>query len=67
MKSKKHGGHVIEIKFEGELSKDYRPDSFINITGLVDLSEMIKDNHLKIIINGEEYWIPFVKKIPIHL
>ena len=63
MKSKKHGGYVIQINFEGENAKDYRPDAFLNITGVADLSEMIKDNHLKMLINGEEYWMPFVKKI----
>lgn len=62
MKSKKHGGYVFSINFEGENAKNYRPDAFINITGIADLSEMIQNNHLKFIINGEGYWIPFVKK-----
>lgn len=57
------GGYVISINFEGEKVKNYRPDAFISITGVADLSEMIKDNHLKMLINGEEYWIPFVKKL----
>ena len=61
MKAKKTGGYVIQINFEGENVKDYRPDAFYNITGIADLSEMIKHNHLKMLINGEEYWIPFVK------
>ncbi len=58
MRDKKHGGNVIQISF----AKNYRPDAFINITGIADLSEMIQDNHLKMVINGEEYWIPFKKK-----
>ncbi len=62
MKSKKYGGYVIQIDFKGETVKNYRPDAFYNITGIADLSEMIQDNHLKMIINGKEYWIPFVEK-----
>ena len=60
MRAKKHGGNVIQISFEN--AKNYRPDAFINITGIADLSEMIQDNHLKMVISGEEYWIPFKKK-----
>lgn len=59
----KTGGYVIQIDFKGEHVKNYRPDAFYNITGIADLSEMIQNNHLKMMINGEEYWIPFVKKI----
>jgi len=62
MKVKKVGGYVIQIDFTGECAKNYKPDAFYNITGIADLSEMIQDNHLKMLINGEEYWIPFVKK-----
>jgi len=36
MKSKKHGGYVIQIDFKGESVKDYRPDAFYNITGIAD-------------------------------
>ena len=62
-KDEKTGGYVIAINFTGECVKNYRPDALYNITGIADLSEMIQDNHLKMMINGEEYWIPFVKKI----
>jgi len=63
MEAEKVDGNVIQVNFEGEKAKDYRPDAFIEIIGVVDLSEMIQDNHLKILINGKEYWIPFVEKI----
>ena len=38
-----------------------QPESLFEIIGDLDLSKMIKHNHLKISINGEEYWIPFIK------
>ena len=57
----KTGGYVIQINFEGENVKNYKPDALYNITGIADLSEMIKHNHLKFLINDEEYWIPFIK------
>ena len=52
-KDEKIGGYVIQINFTGECVKNYRPDALYNITGIADLSEMIQDNHLKILINGE--------------
>ena len=61
VEEEKTGGDVIRVDFKGECVKNYRPDAFIRITGEVDLSEMIKHNHLRLIINGEEYWIPFIK------
>lgn len=63
MNKKKASGYVIEINFIGENMKNYRPDALYNITGIADLSEMIKDNHIKIRINREDFWIPFKKNI----
>lgn len=38
-----------------------QPESFITVNGNLDLSKMIQSNHIRIRINDEDYWIPFIK------
>jgi len=63
MEAEKVGGHIIDVQIKDETGI-WTPETFINIVAeKSNLSEIIKDNHLKIVINGKEYWIPFVEKI----
>jgi hypothetical protein len=60
MKKKEISGeHVIDIQIKKGI---WQPETFINITAnKVNLDKMIKNNHLRMKINGESYWIPFIK------
>jgi len=64
MKTKEvSGGDIINVQINDKTGI-WQPETFINITSKkINLSKMIRHNHLKMLINGEEYWIPFVKKI----
>ncbi len=56
-------GHIIDIHINDKTGI-WQPETFININApSINLSKMIKDNHLRMKINGKEYWIPFVEKI----
>lgn len=52
---------VIQIKDNED--NNWEPEAFIKIIGKTHLNKMIQDNHLKMLINGKEYWIPFIEKI----
>ena len=62
MKKKKiSGGHIIDIQINDKTGI-WQPETFININApSINLCKMIKDNHLVMKINGEEYQIPFKK------
>ncbi|GEM_PF-3930187 len=63
MKAKEVSGDIISIQINDKTGV-WRPKTFINIKAkAINLSKMIKKGHLRMLINGEEYWIPFVKKI----
>ena len=62
MKTKEvSGGDIINVQINDKTGI-WQPETFINITSKkINLSKMIRHNHLKMLINGEEYWIPFIK------
>jgi len=53
--------NIDEIIYRGFGISKAQPEALITINGNLDLSKMIQSNHMRIRINDEDYWIPFIK------